>query len=65
MTDWQKYKAVEVYQRILREKAKSHLGGDHVNQYSPSLEKSPKLAKEEQINVRKEVKSRFGEISKG
>lgn len=55
MTDWQKYKAVEVYQRILREKAKSHLGGDHGNQYSPSLEKSPKLAKEEQINVRKQT----------
>lgn len=55
MTDWQKYKAVEVYQRILREKAKSHLGGDHGNQYSPSLEKSPKLAKEEQINVRKQI----------
>lgn len=54
MTDWQKYKAVEVYQRVLRDKASkaqatSSGGGDpHL------LEKTPK-ADNERINVRKQT----------
>ena len=51
ITDWQKYKAVEVYQRILREKAKEgiHKAG------RKSLENSPTIKPEEKINVRKQT----------
>ena len=54
ITDWQKYKAVEVYQRVLREKASkaqvTSTGGNEPH----LLEKTPK-ADSERINVRKQT----------
>lgn len=48
ITDWQKYKAVEVYQRILREKAKEQ----QVRKPQSVLENSPK---QKPIDVRKQT----------
>ena len=57
ITDWQKYKAVEVYQRILREKAKENAKASGENfgrgMNEKGLENSPKPI--EAINVRKQT----------
>lgn len=60
LEDWQKYKAAEVYQRILRERAEKNLhkaeGGDRRSEsFKPNqgLENSPKV--EETVNTRKET----------
>lgn len=54
MTDWQKYKAGEVYQRILKEQAKERQAEYHGNQYkSALLENSPKV--QNPIDTRKET----------
>lgn len=65
MTDWQKYKAAEVYQRIIREQAEKNLhkaeGGDRKSEsFKPNqgLANSPKV--EKTIDTRKETAAASG-----
>ena len=59
MTDWQKYKAIEVYHKIVKEKAKERQAEYRGNQYeSAVLENSPKV--QSPINTRKEVSKASG-----
>ena len=61
ISDWQKYKAIEVFQKILREKAKEHQSEYHGNQYDGGLlENSPKV--QTSIYVRKET-AKAGNLS--
>ena len=59
LTDWQKYKAAEVFQKIVREQAEANHranGGDKVSE--AALENSPKPV--EKINTRKETAKASG-----
>lgn len=59
ITDWQKYKAIEVYRRILREQARAaQLANLKKGDASPVLENSPK--RDKPIDTRKEVAKAAG-----
>lgn len=60
ITEWERYKAAETVRKIKSQEAKKHLGGDHGNQHSPSLAKTPNLPKDERINSRKEAAEAVG-----
>jgi ParB-like chromosome segregation protein Spo0J len=61
ISDWQKYKAIEAFQKILREKAKEHQSKYHGNRYDGGLlENSPKG--QTSITVRKET-AKAGNLS--